>query len=120
MEDSQQHSGDSGDVEILLRRGLAPHRVSLEDYVAYAWQAGGDVLGQRHAEKRDRTVLRWLAEAVRAAGSGAAVLDVGSAYGNHLFMLDALLGKPKGVQLVGVDLHAAGVRRANAFARAVP
>ena len=119
MGDTQQHSADS-DVEILLRRGFAPHRVSLEDYVAYAWEAGGDVLGQRHAEKRDGTVLRWLADAVRAAGSEAAVLDVGSSYGNHLFMLDALLGKPEGVQLVGVDLHAGGVRRANAFARTVP
>ena len=35
-------------------------------------------------------------------------------------MLQAMLGKPQTVQMVGVDLYAKAVRRANAFARAIP
>jgi SAM-dependent methyltransferase len=97
-----------------------PHRVSLEDYVAYQWESPGDVLGQRHGQKRDAVTLRWLGEAVRAAGGSATVLDVGCSYGDHLFMLNGVLGKPDGVEMVGVDLFEPAIRRANAFAHTIP
>jgi SAM-dependent methyltransferase len=113
-------STSSADGELLLRRGLSPHRVALEDYVAYGWEETGDVLGERHARKRDAVILGWLARAVREASAPARVLDVGCAYGNHLFMLQALLGKPDDVELDGVDLFDVAIARANAFARSVP
>jgi SAM-dependent methyltransferase len=106
--------------EILLRRGVSPHRVALEDYVAYGWEATGDVLGQRHARKRDAVILEWLAHAVRSAQKPARVLDVGCAYGDHLFMLQALLGKPEDVEMHGVDLFDIAIARASAFAAAIP
>jgi SAM-dependent methyltransferase len=108
------------DAEILLRHGFTPHRTALEDYVAYQWEVSPDLLGERHARARDTVVLRWLREAATAAGDRAAILDVGCSYGNHLFMLDAMLGKPQSVRLVGVDLHREAVLRATAFARRVP
>jgi len=108
------------DTDILLRRDCTPHRVSLEDYVAYQWEGAGDLLGQKHAQKRDAVALEWLADAVNGTGGKASVLDVGCSYGNHLFMLDALLRKRETVEMVGVDLYTTAVRRANAFARAVP
>lgn len=113
-------SVDADGIDILLRRGLLPHRVALEDYVAYEWEGGGNFLGQRHEERRDALVLKWLGEAVRAAGESAKVLDVGCSYGNHLFMLNGALGKPDNVEMVGVDLFEPAVRRANVFAQAIP
>ena len=88
--------------------------------MAYQWEATGDVLGMKHAQRRDSVTLRWLSEAVNETGGSASVLDVGCSYGNHLFMLNAKLGKPTTLELVGVDLFAASIRRANVFARAVP
>ena len=116
---SEPADSDHG-TDILLRRGLTPHRVALEDYVAYQWESSGDILGQRHGEKRDAVTLRWLGDAVREAGGSARVLDVGCSYGNHLFMLNAVLGKPQDVEMVGVDLFDVAVQRANAFARTIP
>jgi SAM-dependent methyltransferase len=94
--------------------------VSLEDYVAYQWESPGNVLGRRHGQKRDAVTLKWLGAAVRAAGDSATVLDVGCSYGDHLFMLNGVLGKPDGVEMVGVDLFEPAIRRANVFAHAVP
>ena len=83
-------------------------------------KSGGNVLGQRHGEKRDALTLKWLGAAVRAAGDSATVLDVGCSYGNHLFMLNGALGKPLGVEMIGVDLFEPAIRRANVFAQAIP
>ena len=113
-------SENADEIDILLRRGLLPHRVALEDYVAYQWESDGNVLGQRHGEKRDAATLKWLGEAVRAVGDSARVLDVGCSYGNHLFMLNGALGKPQGIEMVGVDLFKPAIRRANAFAHMIP
>jgi SAM-dependent methyltransferase len=97
-----------------------PHPVSLEDYVAYPWESPGNLLGRRHGEKRDAVTLKWLSNAVRGMRGSVRVLDVGCSYGHHLFMLNAALGKPHDVEMAGVDLFEPGIRRANAFAQAVP
>ena len=117
---SRTLSGNTDGIDLLIQRGLLPHPVSLEDYVAYQWESPGNVLGQRHGQKRDAVTLKWLGSAVRAAGDSAAVLDVGCSYGNHLFMLNGVLGKPDGVEMVGVDLFEPAIRRANVFARTIP
>jgi SAM-dependent methyltransferase len=61
-----------------------------------------------------------LAQSLPDLDGRPAVVDVGCAYGNHLFMLNAMLGKPQNVAMVGVDLFDGAVRRANAFAAAIP
>lgn len=116
MGDSQS----TGNPELLLRAGLTPHRTSLEDLVAYQWEREPNVLGALHGHRRDAVVLKWLGEAVERAGRPASVLDVGCAYGNHLFMLNALLGKPTDVTLVGVDLFEEAIAYGRAFAETIP
>jgi len=109
-----------GSADILLARGFAPHRVALEDYVAYQWEAVGDLLGTRSIQRRDQLALRWLYDAVRQVGAPTSALDIGCAYGNHLFMLNAMLGKPQSVELVGVDLFDKAIQVANTFAEQIP
>lgn len=106
--------------DILLNRGRTPHGVALEDYVAYQWESSGNLLGARHGTKRDSLTLAWLRDAVLRAGVQPGVLDVGCSYGNHLFMLNAMLGKRQDVAMRGVDLLEVAIRRANAFATEIP
>jgi SAM-dependent methyltransferase len=108
----------SGD--ILLGRGGDPKRPTLEARVAFQWEAPLDTLGYRQATLRDRTILGWLREAVSPASRPAQVLDMGCAYGNHLFMLNAMLGKDPSVTLRGIDLYEGSVEFARAFAARVP
>jgi SAM-dependent methyltransferase len=117
---SQSEDSADDDVAILLRRGFTPHRVALEDYVAFQWDAVEDSLGRRYMRRRDAIALGWLRDAAVSADEGAAVLDVGCAYGDHLFALNAILGKPQTIQMVGIDLDERAVRRARAFAHTVP
>jgi len=114
------NSYSPGAIEVLLNRGCNPHRTALEDYVAYQWEATGDLLGQRHGDKRNATALAWLSEAIGRTAGQASVLDVGCSYGNHLFMLNAILKKSKNIHLVGVDLFEGSVHRANTFANTIP
>lgn len=111
---------DTSEFQVLLNRGRTPHRTSLEDYVAYQWETAGDLLGRRHEDKRNATALVWLSAAIARAGTPARVLDVGCAYGNHLFMLNAFLKKPANLELLGVDLYEGAINRANIFADAIP
>jgi ubiquinone/menaquinone biosynthesis C-methylase UbiE len=106
--------------EMLILRDSDPHRPSVENRVAYQWEMQGDVLGFRNGARKDGITLAWLAEAVQSAGRPASVLDVGCAYGNFLLMLNAMLGKPADVELVGVDLHEGSMVYGRAFAEAVP
>ncbi len=108
------------EIDVLLSRGWNPHCTTLEDYVAYQWESCGDLLGQRHGERRNRIALDWLADAIRTSGPGAACLDVGCSYGNHLFMLNAILGKPSDVEFVGIDLFDGAVERATSFSKIIP
>ena len=114
------NSPAGGEIEVLLNRGCCPHRTALEDYVAYQWEETGDLLGQRHGARRNATALKWLSEAVGRSAGSSAVLDVGCSYGNHIFMLNALLKKPGDVEFVGVDLFAQAIHRANTFANTIP
>jgi SAM-dependent methyltransferase len=113
-------AGASADeLALLLEHGRTPHPVSLEDHVAFQWSSRSNLVGLRHARRRDRLAIEWLGNAVPDA-KPAAVLDVGCAYGDHLFMLTAALEKRADVRCVGVDLYGPAIRRANAFARAIP
>jgi len=111
---------DISELKVLLNRGSTPHRTSLEDYVAYQWETAGDLLGQRHQDKRNAIALAWLSAAIPRANAPASILDVGCAYGNHLFMLNAFLKKPETLQLFGIDLHEEAIQRASTFANAIP
>jgi SAM-dependent methyltransferase len=104
--------------EDLIRHDGDPHRVSFEARIAYEWEAPLNTLGARHGRHRDRVVLRWLADAVQE--NRGTVLDIGSAYGNHLFMLNAYLGKQPQVELHGVELDEKSLAFAQAFAESVP
>jgi len=110
----------SSSVDNLLSRELDPHRPSLENRVAYQWEAQMDLLGYRHATRRDNITLKWLGEAVYRAKQPAAVLDIGCAYGNLLLMLNAFLGKPPEIQFVGIDLYAGSLEYAKSFSENVP
>ena len=117
---ASEHDQNADDLNILLRRGLTPHRVALEDFVAYEWEAGSNVLGTRNSAKRDSVALRWLTEAVQHGQDQKSALDIGCAYGIHLFRLNAMLGKPQHIDMVGVDLFPDAIRWANAFATTIP
>jgi len=104
------------DVRILLNRELAPKTPSLENRVAYQWEGQLDNLSFRNSRQRDDCIRLWLADAVSKVAEGAAVLDVGCAYGNLLLMLNAALGKRENVRLVGVDLYQGSIDYARAFA----
>lgn len=106
--------------DLLLCRSGHPHRPSLENRVAYQWEMDGDVLGHFNGSKKNRVTLEWLADCVAAQSGSRAVLDVGCAYGNMLLMLNAKLGKPRDVRLVGIDLYPESMRYAQAFASQVP
>lgn len=105
--------------ELLLCRGDAPHRPSLENRVAYQWELQQDTLGFRNGARKDLLLLRWLGEAV-GQGRAASVLDVGCAYGNLLLMLNAYIGRRADVRMVGVDLDEGAFRYSQAFAERVP
>jgi SAM-dependent methyltransferase len=121
MGDASQPVGPTdNDVAILLRSGITPHRIALEDYVAFQWEEGQNLLGQRYMQRRDAIALGWLRDATVSVGEGASVLDVGCAYGDHLFALNAMLGKPRTVEMLGIDLDEKAVHRANVFARTIP
>lgn len=100
--------------DLLLDHGSTPHGNSLEDYVTTR-PVGTDTLGARHFAKRDSLTLEWLTVVARAPAP-VRILDVGCSYGNHLLMLNAALGKPPAVELVGIDLDTIAIRRANDFA----
>jgi len=104
------------DVELLLVRGDNPHRPTLENRVAYQFELDGDMIGHFSGDMKNRTTLQWLGTAISDRPRPSAVLDVGCAYGNMMLMLNASLGKPKDVRLVGVDLYGEGLKYSEAFA----
>ncbi|MGZ4392523.1 MAG: class I SAM-dependent methyltransferase [Gaiellaceae bacterium] len=108
----------SGDVTRLLDHGATPHATALEDYVTAGWGADTNLLGARHAHRRDSTIIKWLRDVVHDR-AGSRVLDVGCSYGHHLFMLNAALDKASDIVLVGVDVHENAVLQARAFAENV-
>ena len=107
------------DLSLLLRHDATPHAVSLEDYVAYQATVT-NTLGARHGAKRDRITIEWLEAEIAAAEPPVRVLDVGCSYGHHIFMLNAAVGKPRDIEMVGVDLFGTAIDHANAFACSIP
>lgn len=108
------------DIADILSRKSDPHRPSLENRVAYQWEEQKDTLSYHNGVKRDNIILNSLTETIQQSSLPATVLDIGCAYGNMLLMLNALLGKPSNVELVGVDLAEDGLAFARAFVEHVP
>ncbi len=105
--------------ELLLRED-DPKRPSLENRVAFQWEQSVDTLGYRQSTLRDKTILLWLADALRKSPRPASVLDMGCAYGNHLLMLNAFIGHEQSVILHGVDLFESSIEYGRSFAQHVP
>jgi ubiquinone/menaquinone biosynthesis C-methylase UbiE len=118
LRDARDTSSDEAELTLLLQRAANPHRPSLESRVAYQYELEGDTLGSMNGAKKNRITLDWLADEVQGKAA-AAVLDVGCAYGNMLLMLNARLGKPADLRLVGVDLYPESMEYAKAFAQHV-
>jgi len=107
------------DTQMVIERGRFPHRPTVENRVAFEWERMGDVLGHWNMTRKNLITIDTLAAAVPSSGKGA-VLDVGCAYGNMLLMLNAKMGKPADVKMIGIDLHSDAIEYAKAFARVVP
>ncbi len=107
-------------LQTVISRDNDASRPSLENRVAFQWERPGDLLGHRHSIRRDRIILDWYSQAIARAKAPVAVLDVGCGYGNHMFMLNGMLGKPQDVRLLGINLDPNQLGFAKAFAEEVP
>jgi SAM-dependent methyltransferase len=107
-------------LQLLLRRQSHPHRPSVENRVAFQWEWQGDLLGYKSGCTKDQITLNWLAEGLRHCDGEKAVLDVGCAYGNMLFMLNAKMQQPRDIAFQGIDLFSGSIEYAEAFAREIP
>jgi SAM-dependent methyltransferase len=103
----------------LLSRDDDPHRPALENRVAYQWESGTDTLGYRNARLRDDTMLAWAHGVLDASPRPSSVLDMGCAYGNFLFMLNAYEGLDQAVSYLGIDIDDRGLAYGGAFADAL-
>lgn len=103
----------------LLYRDDDPHRPSLENRVAYQWEAGTDTLGYRNARLRDDTILRWSASVLGRSVRPAEVLDIGCAYGNLLLMLNAYMGLDQQIHYAGIDIDDRGLAYGQVFAESL-
>jgi SAM-dependent methyltransferase len=110
---------DTATFRQLLSRGDDPHRPSLENRVAFQWEARLDTLGYRSNALRDDAILRFAAEALAAVKRPATVVELGCAYGNLLFMLDAYTGHDAAVHFVGVDVDEPALDYGQAFTRGI-
>ncbi len=104
----------------LLERDGRGHRPSLENRVAHQYAQPLDTIGQRSGYRRDQTILRWCADALRSGPAPRRHLEVGCAYGNMIFMLHAAVDDVADVEFVGVDLDEEALEYASAFAERVP
>jgi ubiquinone/menaquinone biosynthesis C-methylase UbiE len=104
---------------LLVIADEAGQRPSLEVRVAQQWRHQPNSVGARAGYLRDEAILGWVASEA-AQYSAPRVLDIGCAFGNHLFMLIDRLGKPSTGTFVGIDLTQEKLDFANAFASSVP
>lgn len=100
----------------LLGPASHPHQPTLENYVAYQWRRQQDTLGYRSGCQRDAVILEWLEAALQARNGPRALLDVGSAFGNHIFMLNARLKFDSDVSYQGIEISGTHLDFARAFA----
>jgi ubiquinone/menaquinone biosynthesis C-methylase UbiE len=84
-------------------------RPSLENRVAYQHERDISILTAWMDRDRNRNIFRFVANetaGLRNAGArNVRILDVGCAYGNHIFMLNARSGKNQDLHFVGIDLN---------------
>src|SRR5690242_8569325 len=97
-------TSDRVDADELIYRGDDPHRPSLENRVAFQWEAGLDTLGYRNATIRDQLTLGWAADALRRADRPASAVDIGCSRGNFLIMLNAMLERDQDIRYHGFDI----------------
>lgn len=100
----------------LLGPSPHPYQPTLENYVAYQWRRQQDTLGYRHDFQRNAVALDWLEAALHVQDGPRAVLDVGSAFGNHIFMLNARMKFDNDVRYQGIEISRTHRDYARAFA----
>jgi SAM-dependent methyltransferase len=112
--------GTERDVAWLLAPNEDPKVPTLGNLIAGHSRIAPDSLGARHGYQRDSTILGWLENALRARSGPRRLLDLGCAYGNHIFMTNARLGYDQEISYIGVELAENRVAYATAVAAAVP
>jgi SAM-dependent methyltransferase len=100
----------------LLGPSSHPNKPTLENYIAYQWRRQQDTLGYRSGCQRDAVALEWLEAALHARNGRRALLDVGSAFGNHIFMLNARMKFDSDIVYQGIEISSTHVAFAQAFA----
>jgi len=108
------------DLRLLIAHHEDLHVPSLGNLVGEQWRAEPDTLGARHAYRRNATILAWAESALRSRSGPRQMLDVGCAYGNHIFMTNARLGHDPSIAYTGIELAPQRVAYANAFAATIP
>jgi SAM-dependent methyltransferase len=103
----------------LLGPSSHPNQPTLENYVAYQWRRQQDTLGYRSGCQRDAVVLEWLETALHARSGPRALLDVGSAFGNHIFMVNARMKFDSDVFYQGIEISSTHLDFARSFARQI-
>src|SRR4029078_162462 len=104
------------DVQRLLAPAPGTHAPSLGNLVGEQWRNEPDTLGQRNAHHRDSAILDFLADGLNKRNGPRRMLDLGCAYGNHIFMTNARLGLDQDVQYTGVERAPERLGSAHSFA----
>lgn len=108
---------------ILLREGNK-FRPSLENRVAYQYEREISILTMWMDRDRNKNIFRGTArEIIELQNAGTVnirILDVGCAYGNHIFMLNAQTEKNQNLHFVGVDLNPKSIQFPCSFRDVVP
>lgn len=109
--------------KLLLREG-EKFRPSLENKVAHQHEREISLLTVWMDRERNANIFRIVKEEIerlRTAGTKEIrVLDVGCAYGNHIFMLNARHGGGNDIHFAGIDIDPKALEFATAFSDAIP
>lgn len=111
------------DIKHILLREDDKYRPSLENRVAYQHERENSILTVWMDRDRNKNIFRVVGDEIAARRGGGAkivrVLDVGCAYGNHIFMLNARFDKYQDVRYVGIDVNPKALRFPQAFRNAI-
>ncbi|HOO56308.1 MAG TPA: class I SAM-dependent methyltransferase [bacterium] len=109
--------------EILLREGDV-FRPSLENRIAYQHERDYSLLTIWMDRDRNKNIFRIVKDEVkRLRESGVKyirILDIGCAYGNHIFMLNSELDKDPNVDYVGIDINPGQLQFPVSFKKYIP
>jgi SAM-dependent methyltransferase len=109
--------------KLLLREG-EKFRPSLENKVAHQHEREISLLTVWMDRERNNNILRIVKEEIdrlRACDTNEIrILDIGCAYGNHIFMLNARNGGGRDIRFNGVDIDPNALEFAKSFSEAIP